>query len=174
MLWTPLQGTKHGSPKQLRIMKQVTKSSQVAFWDKSLNLVTFVNPAGHQILNIWAWFPKILKWIKGSLENFFFVQQKDQSYDVTTKEYVEENECPKEPRLQSPGTVGLSNREQRAWRNRPSPIYSGSVAFLDDDLTQEVNDSFVSSCLLSKTIVCLAKGRVTVSLWKTTSLLAMF
>lgn len=86
-------------------------------------------------------------------KTFFFVQQKDQSYDVTTKEYVEENKCT--------GTVGLSNRKQRAWLNRPS-IYSGSMAFLNDDLTQEVDDSFDSSCLLSKTIVCLSKGRVTV------------
>lgn len=36
------------------------------------------------------------------------------------------------------------------------------MAFLNDDLTQEVDDSFDSSCLLSKTIVCLSKGRVTV------------
>lgn len=31
------------------------------------------------------------------------------------------------------------------------------VALLYNDLTQEVHDSFVSSCLLSKTIACLSK-----------------
>lgn len=38
------------------------------------------------------------------------------------------------------------------------PISTASpMALLYDDLTQEVHDSFVSSCLLSKTIACLSK-----------------
>lgn len=93
------------------------------------------------------------------------------------KNMLKKMNVPRSPAFKSPGTAGLSNRKQRAWLNRPSPIYSGSMAFLDDDLTQEVDDSFVFSCLFSKTIVCLSKGRVTVELWKTvqtTSLLVVF
>lgn len=40
------------------------------------------------------------------------------------------------------------------------PVSTASpVALLYDDLTQEVHDSLVSSCLLSKTIACLSKHK---------------
>lgn len=57
--------------------------------------------------------------------------------------------------------VCLCQTESKELDKTDLPLSAAApMALLYDDLTQEVYDSFVSSCLLSKTIACLSKRTV--------------
>lgn len=122
-------------------------------------------PAGRQerpqifISNIRACFLKILKRpaMDKRLSSEILSDQKYQGCDVTAEEHADDENVPENPD-RCFYKFPVSQTESNELDKTGLPLSAAApVALLYDDLTQEVHGSFVSSCLLSKTIACLSK-----------------